>query len=131
MLRFYAVPGTSMFEVDETDKGPDQGWIEMQAERPQTEDSMDYTAQADGTWAITSETLQAKLVPVELEWRAASLAMIARQLEALEEVEDGFPPTDLKTGTRAQWRQFRGLVSNWNEANGDFPDSSKRPVAPS
>lgn len=103
----------------------------MQSERPNDESSLDYTSQDNGEWGITEETLRAKLVPIEFEWRAATLAMIARQLEALEEVEDGFPPTDLKAGTRAQWRQFRGLVSNWTDTNPDFPDSSKRPVAPS
>lgn len=107
-----------------------EGWIEMQSERPNDESSLDYTSQSDGTWGVTEETLRAKLVPIELEWRAATLGMIARQLEALEEVEDGFPPADLKAGTRAQWRQFRGLVSNWSESSEEFPDSSKRPVAP-
>lgn len=107
-----------------------EGWVEMQSERPNDENSSDYTSNENGEWVITEETLRANLVPIEVEWRAATLAMIARQLEALEEVEDGFPPADLKAGTRAQWRQFRGLVSNWNEASGNFPDSSKRPLAP-
>lgn len=63
-------------------------------------------------------------------WRVQTLVIIARQLEAIEEDEADETPSDLLPGTRKQWLKYRGQVSNWNETSADFPDSSKRPVAP-
>lgn len=66
----------------------------------------------------------------ESAWRIAELPVVARQLEAIEEADADVPPVDLLSGTRKQWLKYRGQVSNWNETNPDFPDSSKRPIAP-
>lgn len=66
----------------------------------------------------------------EAAWRTAELPVIARQLDAIEEADADVPPVDLLPGTRKQWLKYRGQVSNWNETNPDFPDSSKRPIAP-
>lgn len=66
----------------------------------------------------------------EEEWRTATLSLISRQLEAIEEDEADETPPDLLPGARKQWLKYRGQVSNWNETIADFPDSTKRPVAP-
>lgn len=42
----------------------------------------------------------------------------------LNKVQDG-----MGTGTVSQWREYRCNLRNWPESQ-DFPDSSKRPVAP-
>lgn len=70
--------------------------------------------------------------PVDREsmWRYDRLLVIARQLQAIEEDEADETPPDLLPGTRRQWLKYRGQVSNWNDTNPDFPDSAKRPVAP-
>lgn len=70
------------------------------------------------------------LMQAEAAWRAVVLNVIARQLEAIEEDEADVTPPDLLPGARKQWLKYRGQVSNWNDTNPDFPDSSKRPVAP-
>ena len=79
---------------------------------------------------IPEPTWQEWQAPIEAAWRASALAVIARQLEAIEEDEADETPPDLLPGTRKQWLKYRGQVSNWNDTNPDFPDSSKRPVAP-
>lgn len=66
----------------------------------------------------------------EVLWRYESLAVIARQLQAIEEDEAGVPPSDLLPGTRQQWLKYRGQVSNWNDADPNFPEIGKRPVQP-
>lgn len=71
-----------------------------------------------------------EMAQAEAVWRAETLAVIARQLEAIEEDEVDETPPDLLPGTRKQWLKYRGQVSNWNDSNPDFPDSAKRPVAP-
>lgn len=74
-------------------------------------------------------TLEA-LAQAEVAWGAATLNVIARQLEAIEEDEADVTPPDILPGTRKQWLKYRGQVSNWNETNADFPEITKRPVAP-
>lgn len=66
----------------------------------------------------------------ESTWRAAELAVIARQLEAIEEDEADETPADLLPGTRKLWLKYRGLVSNWKEGAESFPDITHRPVRP-
>lgn len=115
------------------------GWIVMQYQRPIGDglyESNDFTAQADGTWAVTAETLRAKAVVVEDAWRETQVPIILRQLEAIEENEsaDGDPeliPKDLKPGTAKQWLAYRTKVRAWKEGNVDFPDIAKRPTQPS
>lgn len=123
MMRFYGVVGTPYCETDETDKGPDEGWLEMKYQRP---DSTDYTAQEDGTWAITLETINGKLIPIEDEWREAEMGRIAEQLLMLEDDDPGAQP-----GTAAQWRAYRIELRKWTTDNPDFPDMNKRPIQPS
>jgi hypothetical protein len=110
-----------------------EGWIIMSAQRPDDEDAADYTAQPDGTWAISEATQLAKLAAQEVIWRATELPVIARQLEALEEAEVADPgeePADLLPGTRKQWLKYRSLASNWVEGAIGYPYQASRPVRP-
>ncbi|MGY4639070.1 hypothetical protein [Pseudomonas sp. TE24901] len=122
MIRYYSKEGSNLVEVDETDKGPDEGWIEMSGPRP---DSADYTAQADGSWSITQETINAKLVPVENAWREEQMPLAQQNVTAIEYGEADIP------GTAGQWQAYWLALRKWTDTNPDFPDSSKRPVAPS
>ena len=110
------------------------GWIVMNSQRPEGDQWADYTAQPDGSWAISEETLLAKLAAEESVWRVAELLVIARQLEALEEAEVADPgdePVDLLPGTRKQWLKYRSLASNWVEGALGYPHEVSRPVRPS
>jgi len=80
--------------------------------------------------AEAAALLYAQRTLAEETWRAAELAVIARQLEALEEEEADEPPSDLLPGTRKQWLKYRGLVSNWKVGAEGFPDLANRPVRP-
>ncbi len=124
MIRFYAVVGSNFFEGDETDKGPDEGWIEMEGERPQGDNSMDYTAQADGTWAITQETLIAKLSAVENSWREEQMPIAQQTVTAIDFGEEGI------LGSIEDWKLYWRALRKWTVDNPDFPDMSKRPVQP-
>lgn len=120
-MRYYAIVGASLFEADETDKGPDSGWIEMSGPRP---DSTDYTAQENGSWAITPETVKLKQAVIELEWRDIEMPKAQQSVTALQYGEEGIP------GTAQQWQKYWLALRKWNDTNPDFPDSTKRPVAP-
>jgi len=80
--------------------------------------------------AMTNEEIHAHLNPtpapeqltvMERAWRNAELE---RADIELNKVQDG-----MGTGTVTAWREYRCNLRNWPE-NQDFPDSSKRPVAP-
>ena len=101
-------------------------------------DIYEYAKEFGGTVMRRDEYVPPPYIPTpealaqaEVAWRAETLNVIARQLEAIEEDEVDETPPDLLPGARKQWLKYRGQVSNWNETNTDFPDSSKRPVAPS
>ena len=121
MMRYYGILAQSICEVDETDKGPDEGWIEMSGPRPS---SIDYTAKEDGTWEITTETLTAKLRQTEIAWRDAEMPAAQQNVTAIEYGEEDIP------GTAQQWQKYWLSLRKWTSDNPDFPDSSKRPVAP-
>ena len=111
-----------------------EGWIVMNSQRPEGDQWADYTAQPDGSWAISEETLLAKLAAKEVVWRVAELLVIGRQLEAIEEAEVADPgdePVDLLPGTRKQWLKYRSLASNWIEGAVAYPYQASRPVRPS
>lgn len=130
-MNIYGRVGTYEMVVDQADSGCPDGFIEMEGPRPEGEDTLDYTAQLNGTWAITQDTLDDKQSVIENEWRVTELAVISRQLEAIEEDEAGETPADLLPGTRKQWLGHRGRVTAWVATNPDFPDGSKRPIKPS
>ena len=121
MIKYYAKVGLNIVEVDDTDKGPDEGWIEMVGPRPE---SSDYTAQSDGSWEITTETLNSKLAPIENTWREVEMPKAQQNVTAIEYGEEGIP------GTAQQWQKYWLALRKWTVDNPDFPDSSKRPVAP-
>lgn len=57
----------------------------------------------------------------EREWRDNELARSDRELN---KVQDGDA-----SGTVSSWREYRTLLRDWPE-NPNFPDSTKRPIAP-
>jgi len=111
-----------------------EGWVVMDSQRPEGDQWADYTAQPDGSWAISEETVLAKLAAQESVLRVAELLVIGRQLEAIEEAEVADPadePADLLPGTRKQWLKYRSLASNWIEGAVAYPYQASRPVRPS
>lgn len=79
----------------------------------------------DGSWHIPDETVYANSAAVEASWRTSEMAVIAEQLLMLE---DGDP--NALPGTVEDWRAYRIALRKWSSDNLDFPDSTKRPVAP-
>lgn len=131
MINTYAIIGHNLQQVG--GECP-EGWIVMDSQRPEGDQWEDYTAQSNGIWAVSEETLLAKLVAQESVWRASELLVIARQLEAIEEAEVADPgdePVDLLPGTRKQWLKHRSLASNWSEGAAGYPYQISRPVRPS
>ncbi|MGY2285158.1 hypothetical protein [Pseudomonas gingeri] len=123
-MKVYAKVGDNAQLVDEADLGCPEGWIEMQAQRPDDANTLDYTAQPDGTWRVMEETIVERLKPIEREWQTTEMAVIANQLLALEEEAD-----DTLPGTRKQWLAYRTQVRLWHESP-EFPDQAKRPARP-
>lgn len=70
---------------------------------------------------IDNDKLQEKKAVIEREWRNSE---IARSDIELLKVQDG-----MGVGTVAAWREYRCALREWPE-NPNFPDSTKRPVAP-
>lgn len=63
----------------------------------------------------------------ENQWREEQMARIANQLLMIEDEDP-----DAEPGTKRQWMDYRIALRKWvTDSNTDFPDSSKRPVAPS
>lgn len=122
MMNVYAKVGGYEQLVDEAGDGAPEGWILMREQRP---DSIDFTAQPDGTWAITQETLTAKQALIENAWRENEMPKAQQYVTAIEYGEEGIP------GTAQQWQKYWLALRKWTGTNPDFPDRSKRPVAPS
>ncbi len=101
-----------------------EGFIVMQSPRPEGDNTLDYTAQSDGTWAITQETMNAKNAPAENAWRDEQMPIARNNVTALQFGETGIP------GTEQQWKDYWLSLRKWTDTNPDFPDSTKRPVAP-
>ena len=102
-----------------------EGWIRMEAQRPEGEDTLMYTAQRNGTWAITEETLNAKKSSIEALWREEQMPIAQQTVTALAYGETGIP------GTVDDWQKYWLSLRKWTDTNPDFPDGTKRPVAPS
>lgn len=124
-MRYYAEIGSNLQMVDEAGAGCPDGWIEMEYARPEGDLTGDYTAQSDGTWAITQETLNMKLAVVEDAWREEQMARVANQLLMLDDDDP-----DAEPGTARQWRDYRIELRKWIEGNLGFPNSDNRPKAP-
>lgn len=123
-MNYYAEVGQNLQMVDEAEVGCPEGWIEMRYPRPEDEFTGDYTAQADGTWLITQATLDAKQAALENSWRDTEMPIAQQNVTAIEYGEEGIP------GTAQQWQKYWLSLRKWTADNPDFPDSSKRPVAP-
>lgn len=70
---------------------------------------------------IDNDKLKEKQAAAEREWRDAE---IARSDIELLKVQDG-----MGIGTVTAWREYRCSLRDW-PIHADFPDSTKRPVAP-
>jgi len=106
-LMVYAIVGSNVQQVG--GECPD-GWIVMQSQRPSDAASADYTAQPDGTWLISEETILAKLAAQEAVWRATELPIIGarRALEKQQAAELALATLDQK----AQKEKTDGLAEN-------------------
>lgn len=62
---------------------------------------------------------------LENAWRESEMPKAQQNVTAIEYGEEGIP------GTAQQWQKYWLALRKWAETNPDFPDSSKRPVAPS
>jgi hypothetical protein len=62
---------------------------------------------------------------LENAWRESEMPKAQQNVTAIEYGEEGIP------GTSQQWQKYWLALRKWAETNPDFPDSSKRPVAPS
>ncbi|WP_377706225.1 hypothetical protein ACFMKY_17880 [Pseudomonas protegens] len=63
-------------------------------------------------------------------WIAEELEEVARQLDCLEETEEGIEVADLLPGTRKQWLAYRGQLRTWAKGDAGFPDPDLRPQRP-
>ncbi|MFJ3153494.1 hypothetical protein ACIPIX_05015 [Pseudomonas protegens] len=66
----------------------------------------------------------------DVAWIAEELEEVARQLDRLEEAEEGIEVADLLLGTRKQWLTYRGQLRTWAKGGSDFPDPERRPQRP-
>nr|WP_315412914.1 hypothetical protein [uncultured Pseudomonas sp.] len=66
-----------------------------------------------------------KATQIEDQWREEQMTRVVNQLLMLEDEDPNAKP-----GTARQWRDYRIELRKWTAENPDFPDSSKRPVAP-
>lgn len=124
-MKIFAVVGENQQIVDETGVDAPEGWIQMLSERPADKSTLLYTATSKGTWEITQSTLNAVQAPIEDAWREEQMLRVANQLLMLEDEDPG-----AEKGTDRQWRNYRIELRKWTDSHPDFPDTSKRPVAP-
>jgi len=68
-------------------------------------------------------TLQ-ELFASENAWREVEMPIAQQNVTAIEYGEEDIP------GTTQQWQRYWLALRKWTAENPDFPDSSKRPVAP-
>lgn len=66
-----------------------------------------------------------ELAYLENQWREQRMLEVADQLLMIEDDDPNAKP-----GTARQWRDYRIQLRLWTDTNPDFPDISKRPVAP-
>lgn len=123
---YYAYPSKNLQVSDDTDGAfvPEDGMIVMQHPRPEGDDTLLYTAQADGTWAITEETLRAVAAKIEGDWRASEMPVARENVIAIEFGDNSVP------GTSAQWKAYWLALRAWLEGAEGYPDSTRRPLKP-
>lgn len=71
-------------------------------------------------WGDSREMLSG----IESEWRSEQMPIAQQNVTALEYGEEDI------LGTSDQWKTYWLALRKWTDTNPDFPDSTKRPVAP-
>ena len=94
--------------------------VDMVSGRP----SDRHQALINGEWEIPKDAIHAENVVAENQWRDLQMPKAQQNVTAIEYGEEGVP------GTAQQWQKYWLALRKWTDSNPDFPDSSKRPVAP-
>ena len=80
---------------------------------------------ADQIWLFPGWSQSpSRLVAAENAWREEQMPLAQQNVTAIEYGDKGIP------GTAWQWQTYWLDLRKWTDTNPDFPDSSKRPVAP-
>ncbi|WP_454833298.1 hypothetical protein [Pseudomonas veronii] len=95
--------------------------VKMLSEQP----SELHEPKPDGTWYIPQEVINNNLLIIESEWRDNEMAQAKDNVTALEYGDDTI------LGTASQWQKYWLALRKWTDIDPDFPNSTKRPVAPS
>ena len=66
-----------------------------------------------------------ELAAIEGQWRAEHMPLASEMVTAFQMGEEDIP------GTEQLWKEYWIALRKWTNTNPEFPDSSKRPVAPS
>lgn len=114
MMKYYVNPeGVYLYA---TDGDPPEGGIAVE---PPPE-------AGDQVWLFPGWTeSKAKFVAIENQWREVQMPIARNNVTAID-FGDGTIP-----GTIEQWKAYWLALRKWTETNPDFPDSTKRPIAPS
>jgi hypothetical protein len=84
-----------------------------------------YITSEEALSIVSMEKEMALTIEDENIWREGQMSRVANQILMLD---DDDPKAE--TGTARQWRDYRIQLRSWTDTNPDFPDSSKRPIAP-
>ncbi|MBA2927044.1 hypothetical protein G9Q86_00550 [Pseudomonas sp. CCUG 57209] len=95
-------------------------------------DIFEYVKEIGGSVVKRDEYIPPPYVPTVLElaltesqWRDEQMPKAKDNVTAIEYGEEDIP------GTGPQWQKYWLELRKWTDTNPDFPDSAKRPVAPS
>ena len=94
-------------------------------------DIHEYAKEIGGTVVRRDEYVPPPHIPsiqelsaIEDAWRDSEMPKAQQNVTAIEYGEEDIP------GTAQQWQKYWLALRKWTADNPDFPDSSKRPVAP-
>lgn len=65
-----------------------------------------------------------ELAAIEAQWRADQMPLALETVTAFQMGEEDIP------GTEQLWKEYWLALRKWTADNPDFPDSTRRPVAP-
>ncbi|MGY2199021.1 hypothetical protein [Pseudomonas gingeri] len=111
----YFINETSLEVFAFSDDGSQDDWIPRDV-RPMTQFEIEKHLNPDPT--------PEQLAYAELAWRDEQMPIAQQTVTAIEYGEQDIP------GTAQQWQKYWLDLRRWTSTNPDFPDSSKRPVAP-
>lgn len=99
------------------------GW---EADPPQGAIEVEYPPEwYDQVWRFPGWSPSVmRAVAAETTWRDEQMPLAQQNVTAIEYGEDGI------VGTAQDWRSYWLALRKWTDANPDFPDPVKRPVAP-